>query len=69
MMNKSRVSDLLCGAFEGGSNYWYSISEYKEPYKFEFRTDKEVIFKHLDYPLNKGGSVVIVNKILQSVLC
>lgn len=58
-MNKQRVSDLLCCALEGGSNYWYTISKFVEPSKIEFRTNGEEIFKHLDYPLNKGGQLLI----------
>ncbi len=26
-----RAADLLCSAFEGGSNYWYMIESYKKP--------------------------------------
>ena len=28
-----QVDDLLCGAFEGGSNYWYTIDNVTTPYK------------------------------------
>ena len=31
MITKSRVMDLLVTALEGGSNYWYFASDYKEP--------------------------------------
>lgn len=29
--NQRRIEDLLCGAFEGGSNYWYLIERYEYP--------------------------------------
>lgn len=67
----ARVSDLLCSAFEGGSNYWYEIKEQKEPERFDFYSMPDDIpdgqrgerrprvFPHLDYPLNPGGSLLI----------
>lgn len=55
----SRISDLLCSAFEGGSNYWYQIVAKQEPVKFEFRSDADNIYPHLDYPLNPGGYLTI----------
>jgi len=55
----SRVSDLLCSAFEGGSNYWYRIVAQTAPPAYAFRVDSETIFPHLDYPLNEGGSLRI----------
>ena len=30
LINKKRVSDLLCGAIEGGSNYWYFLPNLEE---------------------------------------
>lgn len=54
-----RVADLLCGAFEGGSNYWYSIEKFIKPKEVEFRFDKGHVFRHLDYPLNPGGALLI----------
>lgn len=53
------VANLLCSAFEGGSNYWYMIEEQKVPERFEFLTDAEKVFPHIDYPLNPGGSLTI----------
>jgi hypothetical protein len=58
-VTKQRISDLLCSAFEGGSNYWYIIAECVEPPVLEFRTSDKTIFKHLDYPLNDGGGLLI----------
>jgi len=58
-ITKQRISDLLCCAFEGGSNYWYQITKFIKPPKLEFRSDDKTIFRHLDYPLNKGGALMI----------
>lgn len=54
-----RISDLLCSAFEGGSNYWYEIKKFNRPPALTFRTDPDRIYRHLDYPLNPGGSLII----------
>lgn len=70
--DRERISDLLCCALEGGSNYWYRIESFKEPTSFEFYSDtwavrngqKPVVYKHLDYPLNPGGEVVISNRMI-----
>lgn len=61
------ISGLLSSAFEGGSNYWYTITEFGEPTKVEFRTaisdsDKastEIVYRHIDYPLNPDGFLMI----------
>lgn len=54
-----QISNLLCSAFEGGSNYWYIINEFIKPKELSFRTDKDQVFRHLDYPLNEGGALII----------
>lgn len=61
----SRIADLLCSALEGGSNYWYVVERFIEPPKLEFlyfadsaECDVQV-FRHIDYPLNLGGGIVI----------
>lgn len=62
-VSRERISDLLCCAFEGGSNYWYEIRSYVKPTSFTFYMDNEFsIFRHLDYPLNEGGEVHICDK-------
>jgi hypothetical protein len=58
-ISRERVGDLLCCAFEGGSNYWYRIEQFHEPTTYQFRTNKNQIFKHLDYPLNPEGYLVV----------
>jgi hypothetical protein len=54
-----RISNLLCSAFEGGSNYWYVINEFVKPKALTFRTDESEVYRHLDYPLNEGGALII----------
>lgn len=57
-LKDERLAGLLCSALEGGSNYWYMIQKFNKPTSYEFRTDKETLFRHLDYPMNPGGSLV-----------
>ena len=57
-----RISDLLCNAFEGGSNYWYDIVGYVRPKDEDlWHPDKNdpIIHRHLQYPLSKGGVIRI----------
>jgi hypothetical protein len=58
-VSQGRISDLLCNAFEGGSNYWYLITSQKKPPVLSFRSDVKEVYPHLDYPLNEGGSLKI----------
>lgn len=62
-ISEERISDLLCCAFEGGSNYWYNIADFKKPdgtpEEWAFLSYTDEVFKHLDYPMNNGGSVII----------
>lgn len=62
-----KISCLLCNALEGGSNYWYTIKEFIKPtiepivaYS-SFGDEDPEIFPHLDYPLNEGGALIIVD--------
>ena len=52
-----RVQDLLCNAFEGGSNYWYQIMAYNFP-KGQTKESLKIEFPHLELPF-KGGSLTI----------
>lgn len=65
------VADLLCSAFEGGSNFWYMIEEFREPSgpaaHWPVRTDRERVFRHLDYPVNPGGGLVVSDGKLSKV--
>ena len=58
-ISRERVGDLLCSAFEGGSNYWYRIEEFHAPSVYQFRADEHAIYQHLDYPLNPEGYLII----------
>ena len=53
---KERVSDLLCDAFEGGSNYWYVIAKVNYP---KGKTKEDFEFYHIEVPLVEGGSLII----------
>lgn len=55
----ARCGNLLCSAFEGGSNYWYMIESFHAPRRFDRHTMSGKIFKHIDYPTNPGGYLVL----------
>lgn len=61
-ITKKRISDMLCCAFEGGSNYWYWIDKFIKPPVLGWQYDPKQVFKHLDYPLNDGGALIISDK-------
>ena len=58
-----RVADLLCCAFEGGSDYWAEIKEKRKPDEFVFRYMADVLgdkpTSYTDYPLNRGGFLMV----------
>lgn len=52
--NKQRIADLLCTAFEGGSNYWYFIHQ---------NNRKELNLDYLhEVPLHPDGFLMIGEK-------
>ncbi len=53
------VANLLCAAFEGGSNYWYNIDKSHKPENFDNTPPADKQFTHISYPLNIGGHLVI----------
>ena len=53
------ISNCLVTAFEGGSNYWYEIAEEHRPINFNNTPAEDRQFKHISYPMNEGGSLVI----------
>ncbi len=61
-LTAEQVSDVLCSAFEGGSNYWYFIDKKIEPTEWQFDSDPQRS-PHLhwlyDYPLNPGGALLM----------
>jgi len=57
-----RVADMLCCAFEGGSNYWYHIKVKKAPEQFTFRYMPDLMEKptsYTDFPTNRGGYLIV----------
>lgn len=54
-----RVADLLTNSIEVASKYWSEIVSFNEPKELTFRTSDAVIYKHIDFPLNEGGAVVM----------
>lgn len=62
-LNKIRIADLLVCALEGGSNYWYTIEEFIKPTgKIEHVYGEGEVFRHIDYPLNEGGAIVVSDR-------
>lgn len=60
-ITRDRLSDVLCSALEGGSNYWYWLEGKVEPTVWEFESDPPRERSHYlnDYPLNPGGALLI----------
>jgi len=55
-----RAADLLCNAFEGGSNYWYMITENVEPvFAAKPWGVDEYHPSYISYPFSTGGAVLI----------
>ena len=52
-LDTERVSDLLCIAFEGGSNYWYCDLEVEQYPEGKSKADFE--YWHIQVPLEEGG--------------
>jgi hypothetical protein len=48
-----RIEDLLCGALEGGSNYWYNITGEVNPTNFKYP------HPHLKLPMTEGCGLLI----------
>lgn len=66
----TRIRDLLVGAFEGGSNYWYFIEDYKLAPGLtldDFRTGGKMQLEGEDWmkeyliPFTPGCSLVIID--------
>lgn len=66
-----RIQDMLCCAFEGGSNYWYMIEKFHEPKEFPNMFDepwdgkKPEVYRHIDYPTNPGGYLIVSDRKLE----
>lgn len=63
-ITREQVANLLCSAFEGGSNYWYRIEVFHAPSSFQFNSGADLgepagYFKQIDYPLNPDGYLTV----------
>jgi hypothetical protein len=60
-LTAEQLSDVLCSALEGGSNYWYRIERVVEPTLWEFESEPRCENEHWvqDYPLNPAGALLI----------
>jgi hypothetical protein len=60
-LTAEQISDALCSAIEGGSNYWYSIDRAIEPSEWQFDSEPQRDGQHWlhDYPLNPGGALLM----------
>lgn len=59
-VNDKRIADLLCSAFEGGSNYWYRIEQYIAPPADNlYKWDTDTVYRRVQYPMSVGGALVI----------
>ncbi len=56
-VSDKRIEDLLCDAFEGGSNYWYVIKKFNFP-PGQTKKSLGITYPHIELPL-KGGSLLI----------
>ena len=58
-IKEETVENMLIGAFEGGSNYWYEILKFNAPKNFNLSSPDMKEFRHVSYPINFGGSLVV----------
>lgn len=62
-IDDEKIASAIISAFEGGSNYWYFIDEFHRPdgeqALWPYREDSGKVFKHVDYPMNPGGYLLI----------
>ncbi len=61
LINDSTAAHLLCSAFEGGSNEWYMIKEYKKPETVACPWGGEYTPDYISFPFSEGGAVIIVD--------
>lgn len=68
LKNWKRVADLLCCGMESGEYGSFLLNDYVEPKNFRLRFDEgrecgtPTVLKHIDYPLNVGGAVLMFIK-------
>jgi len=54
-----QIAELLCCAFEGGSNYWIDHIDYSEPSDISLEIDGDEWPRYCIYPLRVDGAVKI----------
>ena len=62
----NRLSDLLTGALEGGSNYWYVI---ENEILAEGINRKDFAFPHIEIPFTEGCALIIGENEQDPSLC
>ena len=63
-LTAEQISDVLCSALEGGSNYWCSLVRGVKPTAWVFDSEpKRENGRHWvhDYPLNPGGVIIFTD--------
>lgn len=58
-LTTEQIGDLLCSALEGGSNYWYMITQAHRPAAWP---KGESHFMH-EYPLTEDGYLLITDEV------
>jgi len=58
-ISDKRAADLLCSAFEGGSNYWYNIVNQIEPAVKAKPWGDEYTPSYISIPFSDGGKLII----------
>ena len=68
VIEHKRLSDLLVGAFEGGSNGWYWIERFIEPRSMPrwVQNDKLGLPRHAWYPLTRDGGLLVSGRTAQA---
>ena len=68
-ISNEEVANLLCAGMEGGIGYWAKIVKYDKPAMLTYALDcfnpdgsPKHLYKHIDYPLNPGGAVYLMEE-------
>lgn len=62
-ISMQRIAATLCSGLEGGINYWAMIGDYVEPKAIWHGKGDADTFPHIDYPLSKGGSIMVYDRL------
>lgn len=57
----SRAADLLCSAFEGGSNYWYMVVDKTVPTDIAKPWGNDYTPTYISYPFSEDGALMIAD--------